>query len=112
MYLALTPRGINIKRQALRRKNQIGRRHIFYKVVIVSNPVTYSVQDRGQFVNQLPAERIVGIDYRVLQAGGVKQQFFSSAVAIHITVVIQMIATQIGKHRHFKINSADPATVR
>ncbi len=71
-----------------------------------------AAQRRVQRRQQVAAERVVEIDHRRLQPRRGEQARLGRAVAGHVAVVIQMIAGEIGEHRHVEVHRIDAALVQ
>ena len=61
---------------------------------------------------ELAAELVVAVDYRVAQLRPGKQLGLGFAVALHVAVVIEVIARQVGEHCDFKMRAVDPALIQ
>ena len=63
------------------------------------------------FFDQFAAKGIVRIDYHRAKPRHGKQPFFGFGVARHVTVIIEMVLTQIGKQRHIECNRVHPMLI-
>jgi len=62
---------------------------------------------RRKAAKQLRSERVIEVDHRRRQPGPVEQLRLGSAVARHVAVVIEVIATEIGEHGQREAHRVD-----